>query len=79
MCEKAPPLPTKHYLSMAYSLPRPGGLGKINRWGWGASVVKKLLTSQGEICSIESPGVLGLKFRKKRLAIKKGKKINQNE
>jgi hypothetical protein len=38
-CERAlakpVPPPTQHYLSMAYMLPRPGGLGKIYRWGRG--------------------------------------------
>jgi hypothetical protein len=45
---------------MAHSLPRPGGLGQIYRWGQGASVVKKQLTRRGEIRSIESLGALGL-------------------
>ncbi len=53
-CERAlakpvPPPPTQHYLSMAYSLPRLGGLGKIYRWGRGASVVKNCSQARGNM------------------------------
>ncbi len=71
VCEKVPskpvpPPPTQHYLSMEHSLSRPGGLGKIYiQMGSGCLCGKRQLPRPAEICSIESPGALGLKCQLK--------------
>ncbi len=53
---RPPPPAAQHYLSMAHSLPRPGGLGRKYRRGRGASVVNYSSHAQGRYVVLRAQG-----------------------